>query len=171
MKPPPKKMKSVYFSDKVLFNRVDKYLDDNIDKPVIDKEAMVDALRETYVEYKRRNRSAFRASVFKAYDLINQVMSETAEYPARLSTDDPDEVDDVSMDPDDNDTSNMETTSPNRTSPIAYIESVRSMANPGSAATRLVDNTSHFLESIQSDSLFNPNDEDRKSAVFRFTIY
>lgn len=34
-------------------------------------------------------------------------MSETAEYPARLSTDDPDEVDDVSMDPDDNDTSNM----------------------------------------------------------------
>lgn len=147
MKPPPKKMKSVYFSDTVLFNRVDKYLDDNIDKPVIDKEAMVDALRDTYAEYKRRNRSAFRATVFKAYDLINQVMSESAERPINVSADEAAD-EDVSMDQDDMDTTDMELTT-NRTSPIAYIESVRSMANAASVAN--TRNSTSELINISSD--------------------
>ncbi|BET00046.1 Holliday junction DNA helicase ruvB N-terminus [Nesidiocoris tenuis] len=73
------KKKLPYFSDVVLFRRVDKYLDDNIDKQLIDKEAMVDELRTIYKEYQRRNRSAFRAAVFKAYNMINMNIQEVTQ--------------------------------------------------------------------------------------------
>ncbi|KAK9501208.1 hypothetical protein O3M35_002278 [Rhynocoris fuscipes] len=142
MKPPSKKKKTVYFADTDLFNRVDNYLDDNIDKPVIDKEAMVEDLREMYVEYKRRNRNAFRAAVFKAYDLINEMMSEPTDASVNVSADDGlDE--DVSMEHDES--SNITELTPNR-SPIAYIESVRSMAS--AAAAR--NNTAELIN-ISSD--------------------
>ncbi|KAF6201205.1 hypothetical protein GE061_005652 [Apolygus lucorum] len=71
--------KKPYFSDVVLYKRVDKYLEDNIDKQMIDKDAMVDELRNTYKEYQRRNRSAFRVAVFKAYHMINQNVIEVTQ--------------------------------------------------------------------------------------------
>uniref|UniRef100_A0A0A9Y196 Nuclear valosin-containing protein-like protein n=1 Tax=Lygus hesperus TaxID=30085 RepID=A0A0A9Y196_LYGHE len=74
-----KKKKLPYFSDVLLYKRVDKYLEDNIDKQMIDKDAMVDELRNTYKEYQRRNRGAFRGAVFKAYQMINQNVLEVTQ--------------------------------------------------------------------------------------------
>ncbi|KAK9891499.1 hypothetical protein WA026_014735 [Henosepilachna vigintioctopunctata] len=64
------RMPMPYLSDPQLIPRVQKYLESNVDKTYVDIGLMADELQNTYKEYSRRKRSAFRNSVKKAYSIV-----------------------------------------------------------------------------------------------------
>ncbi|KAL3283817.1 hypothetical protein HHI36_017988 [Cryptolaemus montrouzieri] len=64
------RMPMPYLSDSQLIPRVQKYLESNVDKTYVDIGLMADELQNTYREYSKRKRSAFRASVKKAYSIV-----------------------------------------------------------------------------------------------------
>lgn len=49
-----------------------QYLESNVDKTYVDINVMADDLQNSYREYAKRKRSAFRASVKKAYSIVLQ---------------------------------------------------------------------------------------------------
>ncbi|KAL1518049.1 hypothetical protein ABEB36_001732 [Hypothenemus hampei] len=61
-----------YMSDPSIVPRVKKYLESNIHKTYVDINQMADDLQKEYREYSRRKKSAFRASVKKAYSTVLQ---------------------------------------------------------------------------------------------------
>lgn len=65
-------VKMPYMSDPSIIPRVQKYLENNIDKTYVDINQMADELQKKYREYGKRKRSAFRASVKKAYSVVLQ---------------------------------------------------------------------------------------------------
>ncbi|KAF7270628.1 hypothetical protein GWI33_016424 [Rhynchophorus ferrugineus] len=67
-----KRLKMPYMSDPSIVPRVQKYLENNIDKTYVDINQMADELQKKYREYGKRKRSAFRASVKKAYSIVLQ---------------------------------------------------------------------------------------------------
>lgn len=67
-----KVVKMPYMSDPTIVPRVQKYLESNIDKTYVDINQMADELQKKYREYAKRKRSAFRASVKKAYSVVLQ---------------------------------------------------------------------------------------------------
>lgn len=65
-----KMQRQPYLADPSLVPRVQKYLESNVDKTYVDINVMADELQRTYREYGKRKRSAFRASVKKAYGIV-----------------------------------------------------------------------------------------------------
>ncbi|XP_056630049.1 nuclear valosin-containing protein-like isoform X3 [Diorhabda sublineata] len=59
-----------YMSDPTIIARVQKYLERNTDKTYVDINEIADELQSQYREYAKRKRSAFRASVKKAYTIV-----------------------------------------------------------------------------------------------------
>ncbi|VEN35679.1 unnamed protein product [Callosobruchus maculatus] len=62
--------KMPYISDPTIIPRIQKYLENNKSKDFINVNDMADELQRTYREYANRKRSAFRASVNKAYSVV-----------------------------------------------------------------------------------------------------
>uniref|UniRef100_A0AAR5PZY9 AAA+ ATPase domain-containing protein n=2 Tax=Dendroctonus ponderosae TaxID=77166 RepID=A0AAR5PZY9_DENPD len=71
-KPRGAPLKMPYMSDPTIVPRVQKYLENNIEKTYVDINQMADELQKKYREYAKRKRSAFRASVKKAYSIVLQ---------------------------------------------------------------------------------------------------
>ncbi|XP_066155268.1 nuclear valosin-containing protein-like [Euwallacea fornicatus] len=71
-KPVQRASKMPYLSDPTLVPRVQKYLENNIEKTYVDIEQMADELQKKYKEYAKRKLSPFRASVKKAYSIVLQ---------------------------------------------------------------------------------------------------
>ncbi|XP_050299464.1 nuclear valosin-containing protein-like [Anthonomus grandis grandis] len=61
-----------YMSDPTIVPRVQKYLESNVHKNYVDIHQMADELQKQYRDYAKRKRSAFRASVKKAYSIVLQ---------------------------------------------------------------------------------------------------
>ncbi|CAH0546525.1 unnamed protein product [Brassicogethes aeneus] len=67
-----KMQRQPYMSDPTIVPRVQKYLESNVDKTFVDINSMADDLQSAHREYAKRKRSAFRASVKKAYGIVLQ---------------------------------------------------------------------------------------------------
>ncbi|KAJ8938352.1 hypothetical protein NQ318_000144 [Aromia moschata] len=63
---------STYISDPTIVPRVQEYLLTNAHQIYIDLNLLADRLQNKYSEYSKRKRSAFRASVNKAYSIVLQ---------------------------------------------------------------------------------------------------
>lgn len=61
----------IYYSNRRVYLKL-QYLENNIDKTYVDINQMADELQKKYREYAKRKRSAFRASVKKAYSIVLQ---------------------------------------------------------------------------------------------------
>ncbi|XP_014243739.1 nuclear valosin-containing protein-like [Cimex lectularius] len=150
-----KKPAAPYFSDIQLFRRVDKYLegkDNDIIQDAINKEAMVSHLRNMYKEYSRRNRSAFRATALKAFDIIKRTIMEAKSYENEYET---------GLRPfeDDDDTELIDTMSstPNSTQNHGYMNSIQAMVNRSGQAKGSRSDAQELIN-ISSDE-----DEPKKS--------
>lgn len=64
-----------YFSDPAIVPRVKQYLEDNKKQVYIDIDRMVADLQKRYREYSKKKRSAFKASVEKAFQVVLQTYS------------------------------------------------------------------------------------------------
>ncbi|XP_066908003.1 nuclear valosin-containing protein-like isoform X2 [Halyomorpha halys] len=98
---PSKKEKYPFVSDRQLLSRVQQYIDTFEDPEGIDPESMVEDLRLTFKEYGRRQKSAFRGMVKRAYRIImesrdeNNTASENSESEVEIDNIDDNDEEDV----------------------------------------------------------------------------
>ncbi|CAH1968223.1 unnamed protein product [Acanthoscelides obtectus] len=82
--------KMPYISDPTIVPRIKKYLENNKSKGFINVNDMADELQRTYRDYANRKRSAFRASVNKAYSVVLEqygLSSDNSEEESVISAD------------------------------------------------------------------------------------
>ncbi|CAG9770982.1 unnamed protein product [Ceutorhynchus assimilis] len=119
------RIKSPYISDATLVPRVQKYLESNVDQTYVDINHMSDQLQKKYREYAKRKRSAFRASVKKAYSIVLQSygMQEKDSSEEDISSNDSDDVSDGMDNVDENSMNNALVNLYQRPQPSKMIES------------------------------------------------